>query len=91
MSVFVTAISFCKNKKQKQTNKQKKHWLKIVLIISFTLLLTDRIFCHFGPFFAFLPPNDPENQNFVKPEKMPGDTIILRMYTISDNHLMYGS
>ena len=28
---------------------------------------TDRIFCHFGPFFALLPsPNDPENQNFGK-------------------------
>ena len=34
---------------------------------------TDRIFFHFGPFFAFFPPpppfpppNDPENQNFEK-------------------------
>ena len=23
-----------------------------------------RTFCHFGPFFAILPPNDPKNQNF---------------------------
>ena len=24
---------------------------------------TDRIFCHFGPFFAIYPPNNQENQN----------------------------
>ena len=26
---------------------------------------TDKVFCHFGPFFALLPPNDPQNQNFA--------------------------
>ena len=33
--------------------------------------MTDRIFCHFGPFFALLPPPpmDPENQNFEKTKK----------------------
>ena len=25
---------------------------------------TDRIFCHLGPFLAFQPPDNPENQNF---------------------------
>ena len=25
---------------------------------------TDIIFCDLGPFFAFLPPNNPKNQNF---------------------------
>ena len=33
---------------------------------------TDRIFCHFGPFFALLPPpppNNTENQNFEKIKK----------------------
>ena len=33
---------------------------------------TDRIFCHFGPFLALLPPpppNNPKNQNFEKNEK----------------------
>ena len=30
---------------------------------------TDRMFCHFGSFFALLPPNDPENQNFEKIKK----------------------
>ena len=29
----------------------------------------DRIFCHFGPFFPFYPPNDTKNQNFEKNEK----------------------
>ena len=29
----------------------------------------DRICSHFGPFFAFLPPNNPGNQNFEKNEK----------------------
>ena len=29
----------------------------------------DIIFCHFGLFFALLPPNDPENQIFLKDEK----------------------
>ena len=64
---------------------------------------TDRIFCHLGPFFALLPPNNPKIQNFEKMEKLPGDTIILhrhntnnnhtilQMCTISDNHMMYGS
>ena len=32
-------------------------------------IMTDRIFCHSGPFFAFLPPMDPENQIFEKNEK----------------------
>ena len=26
-------------------------------------------FCHFGPFFALLPPSKPENQNFEKKKK----------------------
>ena len=47
-------------------------------------------FCHFGLFFALLAPNDPENQTFFKNEKMPGH-IILHMYTINGNHIMYGS
>ena len=50
---------------------------------------TDRIFRHFGPFFALLPPppplppllpNHPKNQNFDKKKKMPGDIIPLYMY-----------
>ena len=31
--------------------------------------VTDRIFCHFGPFFAHLPLKNPNNQNFEKIKK----------------------
>ena len=51
---------------------------------------TDIIFCHFGPFFNFFPPDNLENQNFEKLKKAPGDIIILHMCTISSNHMMYG-
>ena len=50
---------------------------------------TDNIFCHFGPFFALLPPlplppflpNNPENQNFEKLKKATGAIIILHKCT----------
>ena len=54
--------------------------------------VTDRIFCHFGPFFTLLPlPNNPKNQNFEKMKKTPRDIIILNVFTINDNHMLYGS
>ena len=53
--------------------------------------VTDKIFCHFGPFLAFYPPYNPENQNFENTKIMPGDIIILHICTINDNHIMYGS
>ena len=53
--------------------------------------MTDRIFCNFGPSFALLPPQQPENQNFEKMKTTPGDIIILHICTITDNHTMYGS
>ena len=52
---------------------------------------TDRISCHFGLFFALLPPMDRENQNFENMKLMSGDIIILHMCTINDNHMMNGS
>ena len=53
--------------------------------------VTDRIFSHFGPFFALLhhpppPPNNPENQNFEKMKKAL-ETCILEVC----NHIMYAS
>ena len=34
----------------------------------------DIMFCHFGPFFLpFYPTKNPENQNFEKMIKMPGE------------------
>ena len=43
-------------------------------------------FCPLPP-----PPKNPENQNFEKIKKTPGDIIILHKCTINDNHMMYGS
>ena len=64
-----------------------KSWCMIPEIWS----TADIIFC-FGPFFALLhPPNKPENQNFEKRKKTPGDIIILPKCTINDNHTIYGS
>ena len=50
---------------------------------------TDRIFSHSGPFFAHLPPNDSENQNFETMKKMPGDIIFLHMCTINEDLMIY--
>ena len=42
-------------------------------------------------FLPFHPCNNQKSQNFVKMKKMHGDTIILHMCAINDNHMMYGS
>ena len=60
---------------------------------------TDRIFCHYGPFFALLPRYGLRKSKFFKMKKKrkkkrrkpPEDIIILQMCTINDNHIMYGS
>ena len=44
------------------------------------------IFC---PFTPPLTPYNPENQNFEKIKKPPGDIIILHKCTINDNHIWY--
>ena len=49
------------------------------------------MFCYFGPFLSFRPPDDPKKQNFGKLKKIPGGIIILLMCTINDSHMMYGS
>ena len=42
--------------------------------------------------YFFLPPNNPENQNFEKMErKKARDITIFHMSTMNDNHMMYGS
>ena len=51
---------------------------------------TDRISCHYGLFFAFYPPMDPENQNLKKMKKRLEDNIILQMFTVNDSHMIYG-
>ena len=49
---------------------------------------TNRIFCHFGPFFVFLPP---KKSKLLKNEKKPGDIIILHNCTKNHDHILYGS
>ena len=51
-------------------------WCMVPEILS----ITDRIFCHFGPFFPLLP-NNLKNQNFDKLKKTPGNIIILQKCT----------
>ena len=60
-------------------------------IVPDTWTMTDKIFCHFGLFFALVPPNKPKNQNFQKMKKTHGDIVILHMCIINDNHMMDGS
>ena len=43
------------------------------------------------PCYPLSPPTNSGNQNFEKNEKAPGDTIILQISNINDNHMRYGS
>ena len=69
-------------------------WGRLVYIQADTVLCTNLkilwflILDHFLPFFL---PNNPENQNFRKIKKTPGDIIISQKCTINDNHMMYHS
>ena len=53
--------------------------------------VTDRMFCHFGPFLPFYPTNNPKNPNFEKLKKMPGDIITLHNCTNNHDHKLYHS
>ena len=70
--------------------------MKIKCIAPEMLSMTDRLFCHFGPFFALLlhpmpKYNNQKYQNFEKIKKTTRDIIILHMRTKKYNHMMYGS
>ena len=41
----------------------------IICIVPEIWSMADRIFCHFGPFFALLPTSNPKNQNCDKMKK----------------------
>ena len=51
----------------------------------------DRIFYHFGLFFAFLSPQQPEKSKFQKIKKTAEDMTIFHSSTINDNHVIYVS
>ena len=50
-----------------------------------------KLFVILDHFLPFHPTNNLENRNFEKMKKIPGDIIILRMCTINNNHMIYGS
>ena len=86
---------FWKNKKKhseifsfyKYVPKMTVIWCMVRKIWS----VTDKIFYHFGPFFALLPSSNLKNQNFEKMKKPPGGITILHRCNINDNHIMYSS
>ena len=47
------------------------------------------IFCHYGPFFALLPPSTPRKLKFSKTKKVFQDIIILQMFDINESHMTY--
>ena len=53
--------------------------------------VTDSIFCHFRPFFAFLPFNNSKNQNLEKIKKTPGYIIILHECIKNYDHMLHCS
>ena len=90
------------NPKNKNFEKREKT-LEILSLYTCVLLMTikwsmlpeiwsamDRMFCHFRPFLALLPPNNLKNQTFEKIKKTLGDIIILHMCTKNNNHIIYG-
>ena len=58
-------------------------WCMLPEIWSMTVI----IFCHFWPFFAFYPTNNPKNQNFEKMKKMHRDFIILDKCPKNHDHM----
>ena len=52
---------------------------------------TDKMFCHYGPFFPLILPYGPRKSKFEKMKKTLEDIIILQMCTINDSHMVYGS
>ena len=54
-------------------------------------VIRTEFFVILGHFLALYPSNNPENQNFEKMKKAPGDVIILHMCTKNHDHMTYVS
>ena len=91
-----------RNPKKKNFGKMKKKSGNIIILhkrnknhnhMRYSLwdMEWDKIFCHFGPYFALLPHYWPKNLNLEKYKKTPGDIILLHMCTINKDKMMYGS
>ena len=90
--------------KKPQNIRILKKWTKLLEILSFYMSVpkttiiwstvseiwseTDKMFCHFGPFFS---PLQPGKSKFLKNEKASGDVIILQMCTKNQNHMVFAS
>ena len=65
------------------------------MIICYTVLeiwhVTDAIIFHFGPFFAFLLPQQLKKSKFKKLKKITGDIIILHKCIENHDHMLYYS
>ena len=63
------------------------------MIYGFWNIMCDRqkFLSFWAIFLPFQPLDKLENQNFNIEKKIPGDIIILHIWTINDNHMMYGS
>ena len=68
-------------------NKNTIKWC----MLTKTWSVTDIIICHFRSFFAILPHYWPGKLKFGKMLKTFTDIILLRMCTINQGHMMYGS
>ena len=90
-------IKFQKNEKKHLEIPSFYTCVPKIMIICYTVPeiwhVTDVIIIfNFGPFFAILPANSPQNQNFKKlKKKTPEDIIILHMCTKNCDQIMYGS
>ena len=62
-----------------------------MLYCSLDMAHNEFVIFHFGLFFTLLPPNSPENKNFTKMRKQPGDIIILHKCTKNYDQMMYSS
>ena len=69
-----------------------------VMIIDYTVpeiwrVIDASVNFHFGLFFALLspPPNTPQNENFKKPRKKPGDINILHKCTKNHDYMLHCS
>ena len=88
-----------KNQKNQNFEKMKKKPWDIIIYTCVTIIwymvpkisnTMDRTFCHFGPFFALLPPSQPQKMKILKKwKKAPADIIILHMCMINNNHMIY--
>ena len=72
------------------TQVQHKWQSYNVWFLRYGVWLTES-FVILGRFLPFYSPWQPKKPKFWKNEKNPGDIIILHIFTINDNHMMYGS